>query len=77
MRRQALEAAIAGTSSVSNREADFIERLGLAAWIEQEPGSSTPIEEPTTGKPAAKHWLSELAIVLADFVSGDSKGRKI
>ena len=77
MRRQALEPATEVTSGVSNRETDFIERLGLLAWIEQEPGSSSPIDGLIIEKPEAKHPLSELAIVLADFVSGDSKGRKI
>ena len=77
MRRQALEPATEVTSGVSNRETDFIERLGLAAWIEREPGSSTPIQGLIPGKPEGKNRHSELAIVLADFVSGDSKGRKI
>lgn len=72
MRRQALEPA----TEVSNRETDFIERLGLAAWIEREPGSSTPIQGLIPGKPEAKHQVNELALVLSDFVAGDSKGRK-
>lgn len=76
MRRQALEPATEVTSGGNNRESDFIERLGLAAWIEREPGSPTPIQGPITGNPEAKHQLSELALVLSDFVAGDSKGRK-
>jgi hypothetical protein len=76
VRRQALEPTTEVTSGVSNRETDFIERLGLAAWIEREPGSSTPIQGLITGKPEAKDPLSELALVLSDFVTGDSKGRK-
>ena len=76
MRRQALEPATEVTSGVSNRETDFIERLGLAAWIEREPGGSSPSDGPITEKPEAKHPLSELALVLSDFVAGDSKGRK-
>ncbi len=76
MRRQALEPTTEVTSGVSKREADFIERLGLAAWIERKPGNSTPIEGLITARPEAKQQLSELAIVLADFVAGDNKGRK-
>jgi hypothetical protein len=76
VRRQALEPTTEVTSGVSKREADFIEHLGLAAWIEREPGGSSPIDGLITGKPEAKHQLSELALVLSDFVAGDSKGRK-
>ena len=76
MRRQALEPPTEVSSEISHRETDFIERLGLAAWIEREPGSSTLIQGLITGKPEAKHQLSELALVLSDFVAGDSKGRK-
>jgi hypothetical protein len=76
VRRQALEPATEVTSGGNNRESDFIERLGLAAWIELEPGSSTPIQGLITGKPEAKHQVNELALVLSDFVAGDSKGRK-
>ena len=76
MRRQVLEPATEVTAGVRNHAADFIERLGLAAWIERGPGSSIPIEGHTSGKPEAKDRHSELAIVLADFVSGDGKGRE-
>jgi hypothetical protein len=76
VRCQALESTQEAASEAGKRDADFIEHLGLAAWLEREPGSSMLIDEATIGQPEAKNGHSQLVSVLADFVSGDAKGRK-
>jgi hypothetical protein len=68
MRRQVLELNNEEAPGCRNIEAAFIERLGLAAWIERGPESSVPAEQPMT-----KGTHSQLVIVLVDFVVGDPK----
>jgi hypothetical protein len=68
MRRQVLELNNEEAPGCRNIDAAFIERLGLAAWIERGPESSVPAEQQMT-----KGTHSQLVIVLADFVVGDPK----
>ena len=68
MRHQALQGRNEEAPGCKNIEAAFIERLGLAVWIERGPESSVPTEQQMTN---GTH--SQLVIVLADFVVGDPK----
>jgi hypothetical protein len=74
MRRQALQVRNEEAPGCENIEAVFIERLGLAAWIECGPESFIPTEAPTTEPQKAKSTHNQLVIVLADFVVRAPKG---
>ena len=76
VRGQVLESSKKTTFEAGKGDTDFIERLGLAAWIAREPGSSIPAVEPTSGQLDAKNRHGQWVNVLADFVSGDAQGRE-
>ena len=74
MRRQVLELNNEEAPGCRNIEAAFIERLGLAAWIERDPESFVPTEAPPTEPQQAKNAHNQLVLVLADFVVSGPKG---
>jgi hypothetical protein len=71
LRCQALEPSLQKDTMSKSVESAFIERQGLAAWVECDPESAVPVGEPTAEQQKAESSHRELVMVLTQFVIGD------
>lgn len=71
LRRQALEPSSQEAPNPKSVEAAFIERQGLAAWVEHSPESAVPAGGSSTEQSKAESSHRELVMVLTQFVIGD------